>query len=344
MHGDVNWALTDHQGSVRDVIDSQGNLLNHISYDGFGNVTRQTNANLNFRFGYTGREFDQETGLHYYRARYYDASIGRFISEDPVGFGAGDTNLYRYVGNSPTNFVDPDGQYALALSGGGLLLAGAFAIGGTLLVLSSSQSSTENFDSPSLPTVGFGPHRQLLEAIERSIQRDIARNGEVLQGGSKALQDLIQDRFEAGDGAQDEHKNISDSQSTTGADTENPCKNNSQHSKLVQGLAEQGIKHTPKDIVRISQTSTGKTVFLEKGTSRAGLEHIIKKHGADFAKRGISEEQIPDIVITAVTKGKVVGYQGRNRPIYEIVINGIKQRIAATVSNNGFIVGANPAK
>jgi hypothetical protein len=51
--------------------------------------------------------------------------------------------------------------------------------------------------------VGFGPHRQLLEAIERSIQRDIARNREILQGGSKALQELIQDRFEAGDGAQD---------------------------------------------------------------------------------------------------------------------------------------------
>jgi hypothetical protein len=52
--------------------------------------------------------------------------------------------------------------------------------------------------------VSFGPHRQLLEAIERSIQRDIARNGEILQGGSKALQDLIKDRFEASDGAQDE--------------------------------------------------------------------------------------------------------------------------------------------
>jgi RHS repeat-associated protein len=99
--GDVHWALTDHQGSVRDVIDSEGNLVNHIRYDSFGNVTSQSNASLDFRFGYTGREFDQETGLHYYRARYYDASIGRFIGEDPVGFGAGDTNLYRYVGNRP---------------------------------------------------------------------------------------------------------------------------------------------------------------------------------------------------------------------------------------------------
>jgi uncharacterized protein RhaS with RHS repeats len=45
----------------------------------------------------------------YYRARYYDASNGRFISEDPIGFDAGDGNLTRYVGNSPTNFRDPSG-------------------------------------------------------------------------------------------------------------------------------------------------------------------------------------------------------------------------------------------
>jgi hypothetical protein len=51
--------------------------------------------------------------MYYYRARYHDAAIGRFISEDPMGFGAGDSNLYRYVGNSPTNFTDPTGNFAL---------------------------------------------------------------------------------------------------------------------------------------------------------------------------------------------------------------------------------------
>jgi RHS repeat-associated protein len=115
------------------VINSQGQLLNHIRYDSFGNITSQTNANVDFRFGYTGREFDEETGLYYYRARYYDAAIGRFISEDPMGFGAGDSNLYRYVGNSATNFTDPSGNFAIpwyvgfaastALTGAAVLIA-----------------------------------------------------------------------------------------------------------------------------------------------------------------------------------------------------------------------------
>jgi RHS repeat-associated protein len=129
----VQWALSDQQGSVRDVINSQGQLLNHIRYDSFGNITSQSNANVDFRFGYTGREFDEETGLYYYRARYYDAAIGRFISEDPMGFGAGDSNLYRYVGNSATNFTDPTGNFMIpwyvgfaasaALSGAAVLIA-----------------------------------------------------------------------------------------------------------------------------------------------------------------------------------------------------------------------------
>jgi RHS repeat-associated protein len=111
VNGAVQWALSDQQGSVRDVINNQGQILNHIRYDSFGNITSQSNANVDFRFGYTGREFDEETGLYYYRARYYDAAIGRFISEDPMGFGAGDSNLYRYVGNSATNYTDPTGNF-----------------------------------------------------------------------------------------------------------------------------------------------------------------------------------------------------------------------------------------
>ncbi|MDZ7620794.1 MAG: RHS repeat-associated core domain-containing protein [Patescibacteria group bacterium] len=58
---------------------------------------------------YTGREFDSETGLYYYRARYYHAELGQFISRDPIGYDAGDVNLYRYVRNGVLNSVDPDG-------------------------------------------------------------------------------------------------------------------------------------------------------------------------------------------------------------------------------------------
>jgi RHS repeat-associated protein len=108
--GAVVWALGDNQGTIRDLVDGNGTILNHINYDSFGRVVSQTSSSVEFRFGYTGREADAETGLDYYRARYYDSSNGRFISEDPIGFAAGDTNLTRYVGNSPTNFIDPSGR------------------------------------------------------------------------------------------------------------------------------------------------------------------------------------------------------------------------------------------
>jgi RHS repeat-associated protein len=103
------WALADNQGTVKDLVDNNGVVVNHITYDSFGKVVAQSNASVEFRYGYTGREQDGETGLDYYRARYYDASNGRFISEDPIGFDAGDSNLTRYVGNSPINWVDPSG-------------------------------------------------------------------------------------------------------------------------------------------------------------------------------------------------------------------------------------------
>jgi RHS repeat-associated protein len=67
------------------------------------------------RYGYTGREQDTETGLDYYRARYYDPFVGRFIGEDPIGFSAGDGNLTRYVFNSPVNGTDPTGLLVNAI-------------------------------------------------------------------------------------------------------------------------------------------------------------------------------------------------------------------------------------
>ncbi len=75
---------------------------------------------------FTGREMDLATGLYYYRARYYSAELGRFVSRDPISFAAGDANLYRYVGNDPTNFVDPSGlQYnTMPGPGGGYGISG----------------------------------------------------------------------------------------------------------------------------------------------------------------------------------------------------------------------------
>jgi RHS repeat-associated protein len=108
-NGNVLWALTDHLGSVRDVVDDSGTVLNHIVYDAFGGVTSQTDESVVFKYGYTAREFDAESGLQYNRARYLDTFTGKFISEDPISFQGGDSNLYRYVFNSPLNGTDPSG-------------------------------------------------------------------------------------------------------------------------------------------------------------------------------------------------------------------------------------------
>jgi RHS repeat-associated protein len=63
------------------------------------------------RYGYTARERDLETQLQYNRARYYDPASGRWITQDPLGFDAGDSNLYRYVNNQPVEKTDPTGLY-----------------------------------------------------------------------------------------------------------------------------------------------------------------------------------------------------------------------------------------
>jgi RHS repeat-associated protein len=107
----TTWLLTDQVGTVRDLVNNNGQLLNHFTYDSFGNVTGSTpNATVDTRYKFTGREFDAETGDYFYRARYYDPETARFLSEDTIGFDGGDVNLYRYVSNSPLIARDPFGS------------------------------------------------------------------------------------------------------------------------------------------------------------------------------------------------------------------------------------------
>ena len=98
----------DHQGSIRNLTDSSGAIVNAYDYDAYGRMMT-TSVSVPNPFTYTGRERDAESGLYYYRARYYNPQTGRFLSEDPISFAAGDTNLYRYVFNNPVNLIDPTG-------------------------------------------------------------------------------------------------------------------------------------------------------------------------------------------------------------------------------------------
>jgi len=94
----------DGLGSVTSLSTTGGTLGETYAYGSFGK-TSSTGSLFN-PFQYTGREFDPETGLYYYRARYYDPANGRFLSEDPIGFEGRDSNFYRYSGNRPADFRD----------------------------------------------------------------------------------------------------------------------------------------------------------------------------------------------------------------------------------------------
>ncbi len=105
--GVSNYYQEDGLGSVTSLSDLTGSLANTYTYDSFGKLTASTGTVIN-AFRYTAREADLETGLYYYRARYYDRAAGRFISEDTTGFHGG-INFYSYVTNDPLNQTDPTG-------------------------------------------------------------------------------------------------------------------------------------------------------------------------------------------------------------------------------------------
>jgi RHS repeat-associated protein len=104
--GVVIYGHADGLGSGIKVTNSLGQVIFTRQYDAFGNLEVGASQGS---YAFTGREWDPETGLYYYRARYYDPKIGRFISEDPIGFHGGDVNLYGYVRNNPVNRGDPSG-------------------------------------------------------------------------------------------------------------------------------------------------------------------------------------------------------------------------------------------
>jgi RHS repeat-associated protein len=109
--GTVRYYQRDGLWSIIALTDEGGVVRTQYSYDPFGAVSF-TGEQSDNTFQYTGRE-DDETGLYYYRARYYSPELQRFVSEDPIGLDSGDVNFYSYVGNNPVNFTDPRGLYIL---------------------------------------------------------------------------------------------------------------------------------------------------------------------------------------------------------------------------------------
>ena len=196
--GDVLWGLADHEGTIRDVVQHDGQdtvLANHVQYDSFGNPTESTAPIADFLFAFTGRPLDPDTDLYDYRARWYDPQVGRFLSEDPI---ASDPNLYRYCGNSPLMNVDPSGLCFSSLSSAFNSVSSAFqGVVSTATSIASSmataasQWTTQTFgtaasiaifmDYGSAPTVPVQPlvmpRAVPSPAASRSIQLPVSGTG-----------------------------------------------------------------------------------------------------------------------------------------------------------------------
>ena len=162
---------------------------------------------------------------------------------------------------------------------------------------------------------------------------------DIAEGAAKGAGNAAEDAGKAGKGLEEAAKGAESAAEDAGKVVESGLNSN-----LLDELVNSGVKYNPEDIVAITKTADGKLVWLENGTDTAGLNHIITEHADDFLNKGITQEQIPDYVMNALENGKIVGYQGRGtgRPIYEFTYNGEIHKVAITVGNNGFIVGANP--
>lgn len=109
----ILWPLEDRTGTARDIINTAGAVLDHRVLDSFGTVNSQSGPNVNYEQFFSGLLWDADSQLYYARARWYEPVSGRFLSEDPLGFEAGDNNISRYSGNDPINYVDRNGLFSI---------------------------------------------------------------------------------------------------------------------------------------------------------------------------------------------------------------------------------------
>jgi RHS repeat-associated protein len=104
-----NWALGDHLNTIRDIVKSDGTVADHLDYNSFGKLISVTKNTDSTYFAYTGKLIDNDSKLQWNINRWYDSNVGKWVSEDPIGFDGNDVNLNRYVLSNPINQIDING-------------------------------------------------------------------------------------------------------------------------------------------------------------------------------------------------------------------------------------------
>jgi len=178
----------DATGNTVAITDGSENVVNSYDYSPFGMILSETEAFAQ-PFKYVGKLGVMAEGDFYYmRARYYDPLVGRFISEDPMGFDGGDVNLYVYAGNNPVLLVDPWGLWTLQIGFSGTAGAGGGVTSGGGIVLGFSWEN--GFQIGTYDVIGGGGYGSAsfsgVGEISFSTNTDIndLSGGAVTSGGS----------------------------------------------------------------------------------------------------------------------------------------------------------------
>jgi RHS repeat-associated protein len=175
----------DRQGSVIWVTDpATGAVVAGYEYDAYGQIT-QTAGTLVQPYGYTGREYDAESGLYHYRARAYDPASGVFLQVDPVEFEGDQWNIQNYVSNNPVNIGDPTGMFqsvtaqrigygsaAVGVAGAGHIFAGVGGLVGTIVksltIVGGAPDFYENKKNPSnCPDFITRPVQKIIDELKQ---------------------------------------------------------------------------------------------------------------------------------------------------------------------------------
>ncbi|MCA0404956.1 MAG: filamentous hemagglutinin N-terminal domain-containing protein [Proteobacteria bacterium] len=116
-------------------------------------------------------------------------------------------------------------------------------------------------------------------------------------------------------------------------------------SEFIEGIValnRNGVKYTIQDIVEITKTPQGQWVWLEKGNAAAGLEHILQRHEANFADKGVPASEIPELILNTVRNGVPIGTAGSGGTIYRVNYGGRSFDINIVIGENGYVVNAYP--